>query len=58
MARDRTIAGRSIPGIVIYFFWLVVAIVIIILLARLVHWAGGGEAHVRIGHFFLNAGFN
>jgi hypothetical protein len=57
MARDRTIAGYAIPGIVVFFFWVVVAIVVIILLARLVNWAGGGVMHVRLGHFSLNAGF-
>ncbi|MGD0704463.1 MAG: hypothetical protein ABSA02_31820 [Trebonia sp.] len=58
MASSRTIAGYAIPGIVVFFFWVVVAIVVIILLARVVHWAGGGEMHLRVGHFNLNAGFN
>jgi hypothetical protein len=58
MASSRTIAGHAIPGIVVFFFWVVVAILVIIFLARLVNWAGGGVAHVRIGHFTLNAGFN
>ena len=53
----RTIAGHSIPGIVIFFFWVVVAILAIILLAAIVHWAGGGLLHVRLGHFTLNVGF-
>jgi hypothetical protein len=57
MARDRVIAGYAIPGIVVFFFWLVVAIIIIILLAKVVNWAGGGEMHLRLGHFSLNAGF-
>jgi hypothetical protein len=57
MARDRAIAGYAIPGIVVFFFWLVVAILIIILLARIVHWAGGGVMHLRLGHFNLNVGF-
>ena len=38
--------------------WLVVTIIAIILLARLVHWAGGGVLHLRLGHFTLNVGFN
>jgi hypothetical protein len=58
MASSRTIAGRSIPGIVVFFFWLVVVIIVIILLAKVVHWAGGGEMRLHIGHFTLNAGFN
>jgi hypothetical protein len=57
VARDRTIAGYAIPGIVVFFFWLVVAIIVIILLARVVHWAGGGVMHLRLGHFNLNVGF-
>ena len=57
MASSRTIAGYAIPGIVVFFFWLVVAIIVIILLARIVHWAGGGEMHLRLGHFNLNVGF-
>jgi hypothetical protein len=57
MVRARTIAGYAIPGIIVFFFWLVVAIIVIILLARLVHWAGGGVLHLRLGHFTLNVGF-
>jgi hypothetical protein len=51
------IGGHSIPGIVVFFFWLVVTILVIILLARVVHWAGGGLLHLRLGHFNLNVGF-
>jgi len=58
MVRTRAIGGYAIPGIVVFFFWLVVCIVAIILLARLVHWAGGGVGHLRLGHFTLNVGFN
>jgi hypothetical protein len=53
----RSVAGYSIPGIVVFFFWLVVAILVIILLAFIVHWAGGGELNLRLGHFVLNVGF-
>ena len=57
MARVRSVAGYAIPGIVVFFFWLVVAILAIILLAFIVHWAGGGELNVRLGHFILDVGF-
>jgi hypothetical protein len=57
VARARTIAGRSVPGIIVFFFWVVVAILVIILLAFIVHWAGGGILHVRLGHFTLEVGF-
>ena len=57
MARARTVAGYAIPGIVVFFFWLVVVILVIILLAYIVHWAGGGVLHLRLGHFDLNVGF-
>ena len=57
MARARTIAGREVPGLIVFFFWVVVAILAIILLAFIVHWAGGGVLHVRLGHFTLNVGF-
>ena len=57
MARVRSVAGYAIPGIVVFFFWLVVAILAIILLAFIVHWAGGAELNVRLGHFVLNVGF-
>ena len=57
MASARTVAGHTIPGIVVFFFWLVVIILIIILLASIVHWAGGGVLHLRLGHFVLNVGF-
>jgi hypothetical protein len=36
---------------------LVVVILVIILLAFIVHWAGGGVMHLRLGHFVLNVGF-
>jgi hypothetical protein len=42
---------------VLFFFWLVVVILAIFLLAALVHWAGGGVLHLRLGHFVLNLGF-
>ncbi|HEY5017004.1 MAG TPA: hypothetical protein VII59_09520 [Streptosporangiaceae bacterium] len=57
MARARSVGGYAIPGIVVFFFWLVVAILAIILLAFIVHWAGGGELNLRLGHFILNVGF-
>lgn len=58
MARATTVAGRSIPGIVVFFFWVVIVILAIILLALIVHWAGGGQLHLRVGHFLLDVGFN
>ena len=57
VARARTVAGRSIPGIIVFFFWVVIVILAIILLAFIVHWAGGGALNLRLGHFFLNVGF-
>ncbi|HWF80084.1 MAG TPA: hypothetical protein VN695_05820 [Streptosporangiaceae bacterium] len=57
MARARTVAGHAVPGIIVFFFWVVVVIVAIILLAFIVHWAGGGELRLRLGHFVLNVGF-
>jgi hypothetical protein len=57
MARARTVAGYAIPGIVVFFFWLAVVILVIILVAFVVHWAGGGDLNLRLGHFVLNVGF-
>ena len=57
MARARTIAGLTVPGFIVFLFWVVVAILAIILLAFIVHWAGGGVLHIRLGHFTLNVGF-
>lgn len=57
MARATTVAGRTIPGIVVFFFWVVIVILAIILLALIVHWAGGGQLHLRVGHFILDVGF-
>ena len=57
MARTRSVAGYTIPGIVVFFFWLVLVIVVIILLAWIVHLAGGGLMNLRLGHFVLNVGF-
>jgi hypothetical protein len=58
MARASTVAGRAVPGIIVFFFWLVIVIVAIILLALIVHWAGGGVLHLRVGHFILDVGFS
>jgi len=57
MARARTVAGYTIPGIIMFFFWVVVVVVAIILLALIVHWAGGGAFDLRLGHFVLKVGF-
>ncbi len=57
MARARTVGGYAIPGIVVFFFWVVVVILVIILLAFIVHWAGGGDLNLKLGHFVLNVGF-
>ena len=57
MARARSVAGYAIPGIVVFFLWLVVVILAIILLAFIVHWAGGGQLNLRLGHFILDVGF-
>jgi hypothetical protein len=57
VARTRTIAGYAIPGIVLFFAWLVLIILAVILLAWIVHWAGGGVVHIRLGHFILDVGF-
>lgn len=53
----RTLAGHSIPGIVVLFAWLVLVVLAIILLAWIVHWAGGGLLDLRLGHFRLDVGF-
>jgi len=42
---------------VLLFAWLVLIVLGIILLAWIVHWAGGGIAHIRLGHFILDVGF-
>ena len=57
VARARTVAGYAVPGIVVFFFWVVVVILAIILLAFILHWAGGGVLHLRLGHFDLDVGF-
>ena len=57
MARARTVAGIAIPGIVMLLFWVVVVILAVILVAFIVHWAGGGILHLRLGHFVLQVGF-
>jgi hypothetical protein len=57
VARARTIAGYAIPGLVVFFIWVVVVVLAIILLAFIVHLAGGGLVHVRLGHFVLSVGF-
>jgi hypothetical protein len=53
----RTVAGYAIPGIIVFFFWVVIVVLAIILLAAIVHWAGGGAFHLRLGHFALDVGF-
>ena len=58
MAKATTVAGRTVPGIIVFFFWVVIVILAIILLAFIVHWAGGGLLRLRLGHFLLNVGFS
>jgi uncharacterized membrane protein len=57
MARTRRVGGYAVPGIIMFFIWLVVVILAIILLAFIVHWAGGGQLDLRLGHFILDVGF-
>ena len=57
VARSRSVAGYAIPGIIVFFFWVVVVVLVIILLAFIVHWAGGGDLNLKLGHFVLNVGF-
>ncbi len=57
VARTRSVAGYAIPGIIVFFFWVVVVVLVIILLAFIVHWAGGGDLNLKLGHFVLNVGF-
>jgi hypothetical protein len=57
MARTRRVGAYAIPGIIMFFIWLVVVILAIILLAFIVHWAGGGQLDLRLGHFILDVGF-
>jgi hypothetical protein len=57
VARTRSVAGYAIPGIIVFFFWVVVVVLVIILLAFIVHWAGGGDLNLKLGHFVLNIGF-
>ena len=56
--RSRTVAGYTIPGIVVFFAWIVLIILVIILLAWVVHWAGGGVLDLKLGHFILKIGFS
>jgi hypothetical protein len=53
----KTVAGRPIPGVVLFFAWLVLIVVAIIVLAWIVHVAGGGLLNFRLGHFRLDVGF-
>jgi hypothetical protein len=57
MARASTVAGYTVPRIIVFFFWVVVAVLAIILLAFIAHWAGGGALNLRLGHFHLDVGF-
>ena len=40
-----------------FFFWFGVVILVIILMAYMVHLAGSGVLHLRLGRFDLNCGF-
>jgi len=57
VARARSVAGYTVPGIIVFFFWVVAVILTKKLLAFIVHWAGGGVLNLRLGHFDLNVGF-
>lgn len=53
----KTVGGRSVPGVVLFFAWLVLIVLALILLAWIVHLAGGGMLDLRLGHFRLDVGF-
>jgi hypothetical protein len=53
----RSVAGHTVPAIVMFFFWIIVIVFGIILLAFIVHWAGGAVMNLKVGHFVLNIGF-
>jgi hypothetical protein len=53
----KTAASVTLTAVPKRFPWLVLIILAIILLAWVVHLAGGGIAHIRIGHFILEVGF-
>jgi hypothetical protein len=53
----ETVAGRTIPGVVLFFAWLVLVVFALIMLAWIVHLAGGGMLDLRLGHFRLEVGF-
>ena len=53
----KTVAGRPIPGVVLFFAWLVLIVLALVLLAWIVHLAGGGMLDLKLGHFRLDAGF-
>jgi hypothetical protein len=53
----KTVAGRPVPGVVLFFAWLVLIVLALILLAWIVHLAGGGMLDLRLGHFRLDVGF-
>jgi hypothetical protein len=52
----KTVGGRAIPGVVLFFAWLVLVVIALILLAWIVHLAGGGTLDLRLGHFRLDVG--
>jgi len=53
----KSVAGRPVPGFVMFIVWLVLVILAVILVAWLVHLAGGGLLDLRLGHFRLDVGF-
>jgi hypothetical protein len=52
----KTVAGRPIPGFVLFLAWLVLTVLAIILLAWIVHLAGGGLLDLKLGHFRFDVG--
>jgi hypothetical protein len=54
---NRTVAGVTLPAVVVFFIWLVIVILAVVLLAFIVHWAGGAALDLHLGHFRLNVGF-
>jgi hypothetical protein len=58
MARQATVGGHAIPGIVLFFIWIVVVMLIIFVAGLIVHSAGGAMMSLRLGHFVLNVGFS
>ncbi len=48
--------ATKVPGFLWWIIWILVAVLVILLVALAIHYLGGFDLVLRIGHFHFNVG--